>query len=209
MNIFNTLFHYVLYTTTKYNIDESHGLSHSMAVLHNAYDIRNSMNSMNYPYLTEQEPIIYTSAVLHDMCDKKYMNVDEGLHDIEELINTQFSSSEVDVIKNIMNTMSYSKVKKNGFPDMKQHQCAYHIVREADLLAAYDFDRCMVYDMYQKNTNVEQAYENAKSLFHNRVFKHYLDGLLVTDYSQTQHFILQPLAMQRITTWNNLLKHTK
>ena len=29
--------------------------------------------------------------------------------------------------------MSYSKVKKSGFPDMNEFQTAYHIVRESDL----------------------------------------------------------------------------
>ena len=109
----------------------------------------------------------------------------------------------------IMNTMSYSKVKLNGFPDMGEFQMAYHIVREADLLAAYDFDRCMVYDMYKKGSNVDEAYEHAKNLFYNRVFKHYSDGLLITDYSQTQHFILKPLVHQRMRSWNQILKYNK
>ena len=39
---------------------------------------------------------------------------------------------------------------KNGFPDMGEYQTAYNIVREADLLCAYDFDRCMIYQMYNK-----------------------------------------------------------
>lgn len=209
MNIFNLLFHYVLQTTIKYNIDESHGLSHSMNVLHNAQSIRNSLNPIYYPYLKDQDHIIYTSAVLHDMCDKKYMDVDEGIQNIENAISTSFDSNDIDTIKKIMNTMSYSKVKLNGFPDMGDFQMAYHIVREADLLAAYDFDRCMVYDMYKKGTNVDQAYEHAKNLFYNRVFKHHSDGLLITDYSQTQHFILKPLAHQRMRSWNQILKYSK
>lgn len=209
MNIFNLLFHYVLQTTVKYNIDESHGLSHSMNVLHNAQSIHNSLTSIYYPYLKDQEHIIYTSAVLHDMCDKKYMDVNTGLQNIENVLSKSFDSNDVDVITQIMNTMSYSKVKLNGFPDMGQYQMAYHIVREADLLAAYDFDRCMVFDMYQKHTNVEQAYENAKDLFYKRVFNHYSDGLLITEYSQTQHFLLKPLAYGRIQSWNNVLRHMK
>lgn len=209
MNIFNLLFHYVIQTTVKYDIDESHGLSHSMDVLHNVHSIRNSLNPIYYPYLKEQESIMYTSAVLHDMCDKKYMNVDEGIQNIEKVLCKSFQSNDIDIIKKIMNTMSYSKVKQYGFPDMEQYQMAYHIVREADLLAAYDFDRCMVYDMYRKNTNVEEAYESAKELFHNRVFKHHSDGLLITDYSQTQHFLLKPLAYDRMRSWNQILKYTK
>ena len=36
---------------------------------------------------------------------------------------------------------------------MGEYQTAYNVVREAALLCAYDFDRCMIYQMYIKNTN--------------------------------------------------------
>jgi len=68
--------------------------------------------------------------------------------------------------------MSYSKVKKQGFPSLGKYQLAYHIVREADLLTAYDFDRCMIYHMSKNNSNVREAYYNAEELFHNRVLRH-------------------------------------
>ena len=38
----------------------------------------------------------------------------------------------------IVDTMSYNKVITSGFPYHGEYQRAYHIVREADLLAGYD-----------------------------------------------------------------------
>ena len=89
------------------------------------------------------------------------------------------------MIDKIITTMSYSKVKKFGFPVFENmgHYWAYHVVREADLLSAYDFDRYMVYHIKQNEGDLESAFDNANKLFENRVLKHYEDNLLLTDYS--------------------------
>ena len=42
MSLLTKLFNFVLLTSAKYNIDESHGLSHSMDVLYNAHKIYES-----------------------------------------------------------------------------------------------------------------------------------------------------------------------
>jgi len=143
MSLITKLFHFVLYASSKYNIDESHGLSHSMNVLNFAHNIY--INELpDFPFLKEQERIIYTSAILHDMCDKKYMNENEGIYEIEEYLQEKLDPIEIDLTKTIISTMSYSTVKKKGYPLLGTYQLAYHIVREADLLSAYDFDRCMI-----------------------------------------------------------------
>lgn len=89
---------------------------------------------------------------------------------------------------------------------MGKYQLAYHIVRESDLLAAYDFDRCMIYHMNKTNSDVREAFRNAEELFNNRVLRHCEHVLLVTDYSQTQHAILSSSARIRMRSWKNILK---
>ena len=205
MSLYTKLFNFVLYTTSKYNIDESHGLSHSMNVLHTAYNIYQSEVKKN-PYLEDQQTIIYSSAVLHDMCDNKYMDVEVGLDEINNVLTSHLSQEETNTIKTIINTMSYSKVKKQGFPSLGKYQLAYHIVREADLLTAYDFDRCMIYHMSKNNSNVREAYYNAEELFHNRVLRHYEHDLLITEYSQTQHVLLSSSARIRMRNWKTILR---
>lgn len=77
--------------------------------------------------------------------------------------------------------MSYSTVKKNWFPELNNYQLAYNIVREA-----IDFDRCMVYDLFTRTGNINDAYENALKLFEVRVLKHEEDNLYITEYSKNQ-----------------------
>jgi len=161
-----------------------------------------------YPILKNQENIIYVSAILHDMCDKKYMDETHGLTEIDDFLQNEhiLNPNDIAVCKLIMSTMSYSKVKKNGFPTIGGYQKAYHIVREADLLTAYDFDRCMIYKMNQNDGNIEDAFNNANNLFNIRVLKHNEDNLFTLDYSKRESIILHNLATQRIQSWKNIFK---
>jgi HD superfamily phosphodiesterase len=203
MNKLNKLFTFVAVCVKDYAIDDSHGLYHSMNVLNYAHDIYNSEVVKNN-YLKDHEEIIYVSSVLHDMCDNKYVNVDTGLNKINDFLEINNFNNN-DIIKEIIQTMSYSTVKKNGFPDLQNYQLAYHIVREADLLSAYDFDRCMIYNINRKNGNVNTAYHEAKELFDKRIFKHNEDKLFITDYSKRKSIELELVALKRINNWSRLL----
>jgi len=204
MNLLTNLVKFIIITIRKYNIDESHGLSHSLNVLYNAYNIYSSELPKN-SFLKDQERVILVSTLVHDMCDKKYMSQDDGINEIELFLNTKISQEEIEVTKKIISTMSYSTVKKNGFPELNNYQLAYNIVREADLLAAIDFDRCMVYDLFTRTGNINDAYENALKLFEVRVLKHEEDNLYITEYSKNQDKILKQLAIQRINSWNKII----
>ena len=209
MTIFSILFQFVMNTVAKYKIDESHGLSHAFQVLTQANSIYES-EVIKIPELKEHEKVIYIAAIVHDMCDDKYMSTETGLDTIELFLSTiddfKLTQSEIKAIRNIINTMSYSKVKKNGFPELGEYQHAYHIVREADLLCAYDFDRCMLYHMHSQNTGIENAFSDSCKLFDIRVFKHNDDGLFTTDYSKTQSTILEPQSRERMEHWRKLLE---
>ena len=115
MSLLNKLFNFVILTTKRYNIDESHGISHSMEALHYAHSIYQN-EKYNNPSLEKYERIIYVSSILHDMCDKKYMNEEYGIKNIEEFLQEKIPREEIDITNKIVSTMSYSKVKKYGFP---------------------------------------------------------------------------------------------
>ena len=100
-NILNKLFTFVITISSKYKIDESHGLSHSMNVLHFTRDIYEKEVYI-HPGLKEHKNIIYISAVLHDMCDKKYMQQSEGIEEIEKFLDQQISEEEKDIILKII-----------------------------------------------------------------------------------------------------------
>ena len=176
-------FELVMLLSKKFNIDESHSLKHSMEVYNFALRIYESELHMN-AYLEEQKDIIVLAAILHDTIDKKYVAEEEGIEEIRKYLNGLVTFEKLDIIFQIITTMSYSTVKKNGFPLLGDYQLAYHIVREADLLAAYDIDRCIMYSMYTKNANYSEALDMAIVLFDNRVLKHRKDKLFVTNYSK-------------------------
>ena len=189
----------------KYDIDESHGLSHSMNVLNHAQNIYNSEVSKN-PYLESHQKIIYTSAILHDMCDRKYIDETEGIQSITDYIKDEVTLKELDVIKTIIKTMSYSKVSVYGYPMLGEYMLAYHIVREADLLSAYDFNRCIIYGLHKKEHCVTaiDAFLEARKLFNVRVLRYIADGLFITDYSKGLSKSLHEDAVKSIQLWEQL-----
>jgi hypothetical protein len=185
INLVNHAFNYVVKTSDFYKIDESHALKHSMEVYGFAKRIYESELIKN-PYLETQRDIIYMAAIGHDMCDKKYMNEREGIEKYKEYLSGLMPENELEIMGEIIGTMSYSKVKENGYPELGEYQLAYHIVREADLLSAYDIDRCIMYGMYVEKLNYDRAVKRAIELFDTRVFKYRSDKLFVTQYSKKE-----------------------
>ena len=204
----NKLFSYVTIISKKYDIDESHGLSHSMNVLNHAQNIYNSEVSKN-PYLEAHQKIIFTSAILHDMCDKKYIDETEGVQSIVDYIKDDVTLNELDVIKAIIKTMSYSKVGLYGYPMLGEYMLAYHIVREADLLSAYDFNRCIIYGFHKKEhcKTITDAFLESHKLFNNRVLRYIVDGVFITDYSKELSQKLHNDAIKNIQLWEQLYNY--
>jgi len=204
----NKLFSYVTIISKKYDIDESHGLSHSMNVLNHAQNIYNSEVSKN-PYLEAHQKIIFTSAILHDMCDKKYIDETEGVQSIADYIKDDVTLNELDVIKTIIKTMSYSKVGLYGYPMLGEYMLAYHIVREADLLSAYDFNRCIIYGFHKKPhcKTIIDAFLESRKLFNNRVLRYIVDGVFITDYSKELSQKLHNDAIKNIQLWEQLYNY--
>ena len=204
--LFSKLFQFVLAMTAKYQIDESHGLSHSMNVLHYAQKIYES-EVKKFPRLQEHENIIMTSAIVHDMCDKKYMEEGEGVSIIGDYLRStnQLYNYEIEAVQQIISTMSYSTVKKRGYPELGEYQRAYHVVREADLLAAYDFDRCMIYAMKQHELPLQNAFKESEKLFKKRVLRYDEDGLLLSSYAIQEAGKLHTQALHRMMSWRKLV----
>ena len=205
--ILSELFQYVIAISTKYGIDESHSLGHSMRVFQFANKIAaEEPLYKNCPDLfEEQQPIIHAAAILHDTCDKKYRNEKEGLAELREFLRPMMIDPHISITIDIINTMSYSKVTKYGMPDFGEYQTVFNIVREADLLDAYDFDRSMIYHMNRSKRPIEDAYANAHDLFEKRVLRHMDDGLLLTQYAIRSHPELSRHAILRINEWKRTL----
>jgi len=147
---------------------------------------------------------------LHDMCDKKYMDQSQGLNEIKNFLknteNTEYKENDINNIIQIMNTMSYSTVKKNGFPNLGIYQKEYHIVREADLLSGYDVERCMVYSLLNKKLNYKQAFEETKQLYEVRMGKFIEDNLFTTKFGLEEAKKLDEENRKRLNELEELLK---
>ena len=196
-NIINAAFQYVINTSKKYNIDESHALKHSMDVFHYANKIFHS-EFHNNRFLEQQSEIISVSAIVHDMCDKKYVNENNGIIELDNFMKDYMNVHQREMVTNIVSAMSYSTVKSKGYPDCGAYQLAYHIVREADLLTAYDVDRCIIYGMMKENISYTNAAKRAVELFENRVLKYRTDNLFITDYSKRESLILHNKCLKNI-----------
>jgi hypothetical protein len=204
MNLLNRGFKYVVETSKLYNIDESHSLKHSMEVFGYAKKIYDDEVKNNL-LLEKQKNIIYMAAIGHDMCDKKYMDEKEGITRYQTYLSNVMLPSELEIMGKIIATMSYSKVKANGYPNLGDYQLAYHIVREADLLAAYDIDRCIIYKMYHDKSDYNVALEDAFNLFDTRVFKMREDGLFKTQFSKNESLTLHIKALKEVNNLKTIL----
>ena len=196
-NLINFSFQYVIKTSEYFRIDESHSLRHSMDVFQYANEIYQAELSTS-PFLKDQQKIIFASAILHDMCDKKYMKEENGINRIKEEMKDHLSEEELNIVCEIITTMSYSTVKKNGYPDLGNYQLAYHIVREADLLAAYDIPRCIIYKMNNFDYSYLASVVEMKVIFENRVLQYLIDNLFVTEYSKKKAKILHNKCLNEL-----------
>ena len=208
MELFNYLFNFVILTSKLFNIDESHSLKHSMDVFYLSNKIYESELKRNR-YLNDHKDIIDTVAILHDMCDKKYMDEKVGVQRITNYLDGKLPKKDIDISVKIMSTMSYSTIKKYGFPDLGEYQLAYNIVREADLLASYDFDRCIMYQMLKNDEPYDKSFNDALNIFDNRVFKYNDDKLFTTKYAQNLSKDLHNKALKRISSLNKILNIKK
>jgi len=203
MRLLTSLLRFVQYTSLKNNIDESHGLGHAMDVLHYTHQIYLQQRNI-CPQLVEQELVLYSAAILHDMYDHKYTN--NNIPPISNVLQYHLKPYEINVVSKIINTMSLSKVKKEGFPELGAYQWAYHIVREADLLTSYDMDRAMIYDMYHSDGNVLSNYDHIIDIFENRINTYYKDNLFLTEYGKANGHKLYEKSIAQLANWKSIIQ---
>lgn len=203
---FNNLFTFIKFKCFECSIDESHAIKHSMDVFNYAHKIFETEKIL-HPEIIGKERVIYTSALLHDMCDDKYTNMDKGLEEIKNLLNeNNYPNKEINAINTIISTMSYSKVKKNGFPELNDYQLSYHIVREADLLTAYDIERCMVYGINKRDMDYTETFAAASHLYSIRMEKHIEDGLFTTKFALEEGKRLNEINKKRINEIQEIIE---
>jgi hypothetical protein len=138
------------------------------------------------------------------MYDHKYTT--NNIPPISNVLQYHLKPHEINVVTKIINTMSLSKVKKEGFPELGAYQWAYHIVREADLLSSYDMDRAMIYDMYHSDGNVLSNYEHIIDIFENRINTYYNNNLFLTEYGKANGNKLYEKSIVQLANWKSIIQ---
>jgi hypothetical protein len=160
-------------TCITYNIDDSHDLRHSLEALGWSEQL-----AKNHTLTTKDSQIIHLSCLLHDMCDKKYMDEQMGLERIQQFLKNDLEVEDdiLEAVVFIIGTMSYSKVIKNGYPEFKKDYktidigYCYHVVRNSDLLCSYDPERCINYQIRCGGSR-KDGIKKMLEIFDNRVLK--------------------------------------
>jgi HD superfamily phosphodiesterase len=196
------LFEFGLDTIQRFNIDWSHGMDHALAVLHYARDIvagyqRDHPKIQLIPRHTNPEAkrLIDVAALVHDWIDHKYMREDVGIARLEQVFqehNFPYTASVVAIITSISFSKRVTR-KKQGLPmlDLGELQLAAEIVADADMLDAYNPERCLVYQNRFAN-DPEEYRRIVRAILVDRVLQ-YRDHYLNTPYARA---IAKPLHDQ-------------
>ena len=104
------LFEFIESQCNRFNIDESHGIIHSKRCM-------SLVELMFTDNVTEDEKIVAIySAALHDLCDKKYVQLFESITTIRDWLWLNMLTEEmVEAILSIIQTMSYSYLDQRRY----------------------------------------------------------------------------------------------
>jgi len=197
------LLEFIYHYCEKNDIDESHGLKHSINCINWVYRL------IQYEMIEEDElQMAVYAAALHDMCDKKYTNPETASTIIREWLLSQHWNAEMsDTLISIINNMSYSLLKgrANGgepiFPNYGKWQRSYHLARNADLLDAYLVGRCYIYTQHiQPSISDSDCWKTVEDLFNIRVFNYVSDGWITLPLAIQYASYLEKIAKESFLT---------
>lgn len=167
--MYNASYAFCKATCKRLGIDSSHDETHMARVA----DLTIELNRLCEQDVSQEESdVMILAAFTHDLCDRKYVDPSSGLLTIHDWLSSVTSEEQRDAVIYIISTMSYSKVSKHGYPtDLGKWERAYHHVRVADLIDAYDIQRCYDYQTHaHPNMDEHEKWLAVVELFERRVF---------------------------------------
>ena len=188
---------YAFDVVKKYGMDDSHGIPHFLRVvgyIDAVYDkikspTRIQIAGWNDEYLVRET--IYTAGYVHDLIDDKYIKGKKAQREAlvglqNALRNCGYTEEQVEAISFIINNMSWSKRHKRKMqvepkiPQIKENQytIATQLVSDADMLDAFDPERCREYTMHKyktTNRNDENVCNWVRTIMGERVLRYISD----------------------------------
>jgi hypothetical protein len=154
--------------------------------------------------------IIRLACLFHDLSDRKYCNTPASKKEATDAVADWLhihARADKDAIQAIIETMSYHEVHRYGYPQLGPILRAYHHVRVADLLDAYDVRRCYMYQV-EKNPemSVEKCWSMVVELFDERVLLQ-RDAYINLPYAYKLADMLHDLATVEIETHRTMLEN--
>ncbi|GMH57054.1 hypothetical protein TrLO_g11421 [Triparma laevis f. longispina] len=151
--------------------DESHGIAHAKAVRDNVLKIWDLCDEGEVGELEENANIGIVSlknaaqiaALLHDVCDHKYISASDNTLAQNNFLNETYDIRTAEVIKLIVQSVSYSKEKKGKLDDVlksMEHSILFlrNVVSDADKIEALGeigLERCFQYAKETGSTDEE------------------------------------------------------
>jgi hypothetical protein len=166
--MYQTAYNFCKSRCIELGIDSSHDEKHMARVA----DMALELNKRCGRSVSQKESnVMILAAFTHDLCDRKYIDPDSGVLTIRDWLRSVTTREECDAVIQIITTMSYSKVSKHGYPnDLGPWELAYHHVRVADLIDAYDIKRCYDYQTHAYPSMEEgEKWRAVVELFERRV----------------------------------------
>lgn len=136
----------------KYNIDNSHGMTHLEKVLSYAMEMYSEVAPLTHLAPDVEEDTVRTAAFVHDLIDGKYMNEAEGLtHLCAVLEECKYTAEQIECIVFIITHMSWSvrhERLKTGLPMIPEGPWtrATMFVADCDMLDGFNPWRCKEYN---------------------------------------------------------------
>lgn len=210
MSQLEQIIRFINQTCITYNIDDSHDLRHSLEVLGWSEQLTKGHILSN-----KSLQIIHLSCLLHDMCDKKYMDEKMGLERIKNFLMGELEVEDdiLEAVVFIISTMSYSKVIKIGYPDFKDKydnidlEYCYHVVRNSDLLCSYDPERCINYQIRCGGSRKE-GIKKMLELFDNRILMLIENNYINLEEAKPYAIELHNKALTEVEKYKTELQNT-
>ena len=180
------LYDYTEKVVEREEFDSSHDMTHFV----NVYNYAKKIVENDYKDGTliknigreDSIKILLNAAFCHDLIDGKYVDSEKAIKELRNVfLDNGYDKEYTEIIIYLIDNMSYSKRRKEGFQIKKEYELILNILCDADMLDAYRIERVIAYQS-TKSDDVERNLKWVKTILVKRILR-YKDDWLKTEYA--------------------------